>query len=244
MLNKQEPGRIGPARQNKSELTMKRMTAIATALLALSAGVAFAQPDDGGGAPPPPGRHHHPMLPLVRALDTNRDGIIDANEIANAPAALKTLDKNGDGQLTVDEYMPMRPGATNLPAGAQRPPLPLIVKALDANGDGIIDADEIANASAALKTLDKNGDGQLTMDEIMGPRPAFARNGDGGPHRGSNGGANGPGPDQGPPPGDFNGGPPPGGDDAGPPPGPPPGDDNGGPDQGPPPGPPPGEPPQ
>ncbi len=218
---------------------MKKTTAIATALLALTAGTAFAQPADGGPGGPPPGRHHRPMLPLVRALDTNHDGIIDANEIANAPAALKTLDKNGDGQLTVDEYMPMRPGATNLPPASQRPPLPLIVKALDANGDGIIDADEIANAPAALKTLDKNGDGQLTMDEIMGPRPAFARNDNGRPP----GGGNGNGPDQGPPPSDFNG-PPPGGDDGGPPPGPPPGDDNGGPDQGPPPGPPPGDPPQ
>jgi len=35
--------------------------------------------------------------------------VIDANEIANAPAALKTLDKNGDGQLTPDEYLGPRP---------------------------------------------------------------------------------------------------------------------------------------
>ncbi|HSY09374.1 MAG TPA: hypothetical protein VK840_00500 [Candidatus Dormibacteraeota bacterium] len=104
-----------------------------------------------------------------------------------------TLDKNGDGQLTPDEYLPPLP--KDAPADAPRPPTPLIVKALDANGDGVIDSNEIANASAELKTLDKNGDGQLTRDEYLGKRP-------------------------GPPPGfdSDNAGPPP--DDA--PPGPPP----------------------
>ena len=129
-----------------------------------------AQDDD-----PPPGGpggdgHRRPPLPLVMALDVNHDGVIDANEIANASAALKTLDKNGDGQLTEDEYMPPRP-----PGAAarhkRRPPTPAIVKALDANHDGIIDAGEIANAPAALKALDKNGDGVLTRDEFIGPRP-------------------------------------------------------------------------
>lgn len=45
-------------------------------------------------------------MPIVMALDANHDGVISADEIANAPAALKTLDKNGDGQLTKDEYLP------------------------------------------------------------------------------------------------------------------------------------------
>ncbi len=71
---------------------------------------------DGPQGPPPGadrpggGGHHHPPIPaLVRALDVNHDGIIDSNEIANASAALKTLDKNGDGQLTRDEFMGPRP---------------------------------------------------------------------------------------------------------------------------------------
>ena len=46
-----------------------------------------------------------PLPAVVRALDANHDGIVDSNEIANASAALKTLDKNGDGQLTVRELM-------------------------------------------------------------------------------------------------------------------------------------------
>jgi Ca2+-binding EF-hand superfamily protein len=137
---------------------------------------------------------------LVTALDTNHDGVIDSNEIANARAELLTLDKNGDGQLTADEYLPPLPA--NAPKNAPRPPQPAIVKALDTNGDGIISADEIANAPAALKTLDKNGDGRLTPDEYIGSRPHM------GPPPGQNGDpANG---DQMPPPDDAQGGPPPG----------------------------------
>jgi hypothetical protein len=68
---------------------------------------------------PPPGAvgRRPPPLPLVLALDVNGDGIIDASEIANASAALLKLDKNGDGQLTPDEYMPPRP-----PPGDGPPP--------------------------------------------------------------------------------------------------------------------------
>ncbi|MGC3990560.1 MAG: hypothetical protein QM796_12940 [Chthoniobacteraceae bacterium] len=60
----------------------------------------------GDGRPHP----HHPPSPLVMALDVNKDGVIDATEIANAAAELKTLDKNGDGQLTPDEFGPPHRG--------------------------------------------------------------------------------------------------------------------------------------
>ena len=86
-------------------------------------------------------------MPIIQALDTNHDGIIDATEIANASAALKTLDKNGDGQLTTDEYLPPLPPGVTAPDPNR--PVPPIVAALHANHDGSIDATEIANSPAA-----------------------------------------------------------------------------------------------
>ncbi|HVV73183.1 MAG TPA: phospholipid-binding protein, partial [Verrucomicrobiae bacterium] len=52
------------------------------------------------------------------------DGVIDADEIANAPAALKTLDKNGDGKLTMDELMGPRPMRGAGQGDHQGPPPP------------------------------------------------------------------------------------------------------------------------
>jgi len=181
---------------------MKTKMNILLTMLALGASTAIATaqanndgpPGDGGpgGQGGPGGHHRHPPLPIVMALDANHDGVIDSNEIANASAELKTLDKNGDGQLTADEYLPPLP--KDAPADAPRPPKPLIVKALDANGDGVIDANEIANAPAALKSLDKNGDGQLTRDEYIGKRP-------GPPPQAANGGNQAGGPPDGAPSG-------------------------------------------
>ena len=47
----------------------------------------------------------------MRAFDTNRDGAIDRAELAKAVEVLKSLDKNGDGKLSHDEYP--QPGAFN-----------------------------------------------------------------------------------------------------------------------------------
>lgn len=48
------------------------------------------------------------VAPLFAALDVNKDGVIDADEIKNAAAALAKLDKNGDGKLTPEELRPTR----------------------------------------------------------------------------------------------------------------------------------------
>ena len=118
---------------------MKTKMKITLALLALGASALGVNAQDDNGSPPPngpgPGRHHHPPLPLVIALDANHDRVIDANEITNASTTLLTLDKNGDGRLTTEEYLPALPA--NAPKAAHHPPTPVILKALDANGTDI-----------------------------------------------------------------------------------------------------------
>jgi hypothetical protein len=45
----------------------------------------------------------HPQNPIIAALDANHDGEIDSTEIANAAAALRKLDSNGDGKISKAE---------------------------------------------------------------------------------------------------------------------------------------------
>lgn len=136
---------------------------------------------------------HRMPPPLITALDADHDGKISSDEMANSANALKTLDKNADGQLTAEELHPPRPEGA--PGGErkgppQRPqppqddeggprihkrihmPPPPMLKALDANDDKTISADEIGNASKSLLTLDKNSDGQLTLEELRPEPPA------------------------------------------------------------------------
>lgn len=55
--------------------------------------------------------------PVIAALDVNKDGKLDKDEIANATKALLTLDKNNDGELQQEELRPPMP-----PGGPQGPP--------------------------------------------------------------------------------------------------------------------------
>ena len=88
---------------------MKKIAIVILVGVAAWALNAFAQ--DGGEQRqgPPPGGGKHPLPLIEAALDANSDGVIDADEIANAPAALRKLDKNGDGKLTSEEYRPPMP---------------------------------------------------------------------------------------------------------------------------------------
>jgi Ca2+-binding EF-hand superfamily protein len=105
-----------------------------------------------------PGR----VSPVVAALDTNKDGDLSAEELVNAPIALKSLDKNKDGKLALDE---MRPA-----------PAPVIVPAsdivsrlmeFDRNGDNKLSLAELpARMKSLLKDADTNKDGVLTQSEL------------------------------------------------------------------------------
>jgi len=121
------------------------------------------------------------VIRVLRALDVDHDHVISASEIANAPAALLTLDRNHDGKLTSDECGqsfaddPKENAAIEATFDAQllqrfhvafmrfHP----VLAALDADHDGEISTREMQNAPAALKSLDSNGDGRLTPDELL-----------------------------------------------------------------------------
>jgi Ca2+-binding EF-hand superfamily protein len=129
-------------RQEIKMLRPKNILAAICVICALGAVAVMAQPperppqgendrdregpprDDEGGprqGPPRGGRYGRPPNPLMDALDTNHDGQLSAEEIANAPASLKKLDKNGDGKLTADELRPRRPSGRSRRAGRRGP---------------------------------------------------------------------------------------------------------------------------
>jgi hypothetical protein len=62
-----------------------------------------------GGAPSS-GRFPPPVSLLLAALDANRDGEIDARELADATAALLSLDRDGNRRLTREEWQARPPG--------------------------------------------------------------------------------------------------------------------------------------
>ncbi|MEO5914196.1 MAG: hypothetical protein ABIS50_08185 [Luteolibacter sp.] len=145
--------------------------------LALAACIAAsAQP------PPPRGdRRPPPVPPVFAALDTDHDRVLSADEINAAVEVLKTLDKNGDGEITLEELRlppPKDPKRPKDPKGPKdpppnKPPAPPVIAALDADHDGTLSAEELANAPESLKVLDKNGDGELSPEELrpFGPPP-------------------------------------------------------------------------
>ncbi len=58
--------------------------------------------------------------PLMRVLDTDRDGVLSDAELAKSPEALKTLDANHDGKLSVDEFRPQPTGGRDDGGGRER----------------------------------------------------------------------------------------------------------------------------
>lgn len=102
------------------------------------------------------------MHPLQNALDADHDGEISASEISNSVAALKRVDRNGDGMLTAVEILPdMITGEAST-----------IFLWLDTDGDGRISPGEMATGQAVpmrelLHRADRNADGVVTEAELI-----------------------------------------------------------------------------
>jgi hypothetical protein len=108
---------------------MKKLIIPCLALALVSAASLQAKPPaDAPGHPQPPPEagcdlQRPPPSPLLVVLDTNHDGVISADEIANASQALLALDRNGDGQIDQEEMLPPRPDdAPESDAQPARPP--------------------------------------------------------------------------------------------------------------------------
>ncbi len=149
-------------------------------------------PGGPGRGPGGPGGFRPPPHPVMTALDKNDDFTLSASEIAEAPASLRTLDRNGDGVLSPEELRPERPPGRFRPGGPPPdgfgraggpprggpgfgPPQPPALRAIDHNRDQSLSPQEIDNAPRALMSLDHDGDGILSFDELRPPRPPGGR---------------------------------------------------------------------
>jgi len=117
------------------------------------------------------------FLPVLIALDADKNGEISSKEMANAAAALKTLDKNGDGKLTEEEVRPERPpGGRGGPGGGggrggdmrggqggEQQGRGGFGGRGGEQGGGRPDPAEMVER---LMAFDKNGDGKLAKDEL------------------------------------------------------------------------------
>jgi hypothetical protein len=117
-------------------------------------------------------RPYFASIPVLRALDADRDLTLSPWEIGNAPAALRKLDMNYDGKLTPEECgLHIDPNSVPPALLAQLRQRFMrhhrALAALDADHDGEISAWEIEHAAASLKKLDRNHDGYLTADELI-----------------------------------------------------------------------------
>ena len=123
-------------------------------------------------------RPYFTSMPVLGALDADRDLTLSPWEISNAPAALRKLDINYGGNLTPEECgLHIDPNSVPPASLAQLRQRFMsyhpVLAALDADHDGEISSWEIEHAAAGLKKLDRNHDGYLTADELIPFEMAF-----------------------------------------------------------------------
>lgn len=106
--------------------------------------------------------------PIVVALDSNKDGVVSASELRNAPNALRTLDKDADGRISRDEARIEMPGRRGPGASVDASSELLnTLMAFDGNKDGKLTKDELPDRmQGMLERGDTDKDGALSNAEI------------------------------------------------------------------------------
>jgi Ca2+-binding EF-hand superfamily protein len=145
-----------------------------------------------------------PMGRVASVLDTDRDTVISATEMRSAASALKTLDVNGDGQLTRDELRPAIGGrgprgdgergerggqSAGAGGGASPEDLAETLMAFDRNADGKLERGEVPERFQGLfDRADANKDATLAREELTQSASASVQEGGGRGRRGGEGG--------------------------------------------------------
>ncbi|MDB4458577.1 hypothetical protein N9068_00890, partial [bacterium] len=151
------------------------------------------------------------MMPVLAALDADKNGVISKSEINNAAAALRKLDKNGDGELDAEEMRPTRSeggrsrgGAPEGGPGGERGErgerggrssgaggMMDRLMSQDKNEDFKLSKDEVDERMLPMfDRLDSNSDGSIDKSEIeaAAARMGGSRGGRGGPGGNQEGG--------------------------------------------------------
>jgi len=147
-------------------LTREELKKSADTQAANRGGFGPGRPGEGPG-----GRPGGPMRsPVFAALDADNDGVLSSAEINAAPAALKKLDKNGNGNLSEDEVRPNFPneGRGRGPRGNPAEMINHLIEENDRNGDGKLSKEEAPERMREMfERGDANQDGFLTKEELL-----------------------------------------------------------------------------
>ena len=106
---------------------------------------------------------------LTKFMDANSDGKISRDEFAKFALLFDVLDKDKNGELTLEEGNEFFRAVNQLASEAQNKntggvDVTQLFNNLDKNKDGKITADEMPNEKT-FKALDLNGDGSVTNEE-------------------------------------------------------------------------------
>jgi len=130
------------------------------------------------------------MNPMFAVIDADRDGVISPRELRKAIPALKQLDTDGDGNITLAEVAPPL-GPDGRPGGDSTEMVERLMEN-DRNGDGMLTINEVSPQLARmLQGADQNGDGAIDRQELALAVQNFQAWG--GPGRGGPGNFDGPG---------------------------------------------------